>query len=233
MSKVTDEKNSSQFVTQKKIKEYLLKNPNFFDDNPDTLENLVIPHFSGGAISLVERQVLLLREKNLELSEHIKNIRTTAEDNVKLFKKTSRLVSSLIMATDFESLISRLSESLSRDFQVEFHQLILFDDYKIEANAHTKIVSIEEAEDDVGILLTKEEPLSGISSRIELEFLFGNKKRKVKSAAAARLFNNSPLGILAIGNSNPNYYNSILDTIFFRHVTKVLNGLIPKIFPRL
>jgi hypothetical protein len=137
------------------------------------------------------------------------------------------------MATDFESLISRLSESLSRDFQVEFHQLILFDDYKIEANAHTKIVSIEEAEDDVGILLTKEEPLSGISSRIELEFLFGNKKRKVKSAAAARLFNNSPLGILAIGNSNPNYYNSILDTIFFSHVTKVLNGLIPKMFPRL
>ena len=75
--------------------------------------------------------------------------------------------------------------------------------------------------------------LSGISSRIELEFLFGNKKRKVKSAAAARLFNNSPLGILAIGNSNPNYYNSILDTIFFSHVTKVLNGLIPKMFPRL
>ena len=120
MSKVTDEKNSSQFVTQKKIKEYLLKNPNFFDDNPDTLENLVIPHFSGGAISLVERQVLLLREKNQELSEHIKNIRTTAEDNVKLFKKTSRLVSSLIMATDFESLISRLSESLSRDFRLNF-----------------------------------------------------------------------------------------------------------------
>ncbi|MCH9797507.1 MAG: DUF484 family protein, partial [Gammaproteobacteria bacterium] len=43
----------------KKIKEYLLKNPNFFDENPDTLENLVIPHLSGGAISLVERQVLL------------------------------------------------------------------------------------------------------------------------------------------------------------------------------
>ena len=233
MSKVTDEKNSSQFVTQKKIKEYLLNNPNFFDENPDTLENLVIPHFSGGAISLVERQVLLLREKNLELSEHIKNIRTTAENNVELFEKTTRLVSSLIMATNFESLITNLSESLRRDFQVEFHQLILFGNYKIEANANTKIVSIEEAEDSAGILLTKEEPLSGISSRKELDFLFGNKKSKVKSAAAARLFNNSLLGILAIGNSNSNYYNSILDTIFFSHVTKVLNGLIPKMLPRL
>ena len=233
MSKVTDKKNSGQLVTQEKIKEYLLNNPNFFDKNPDTLESLVIPHFSGGAISLVERQILLLREKNLELTEHIKNIRTTAEDNVKLFEKTTRLVASLIMANDFESLVSRLSESLSRDFQVEFHQLILFGNCKIEANAYTKIVSIKEAEDNVGMLLTKEEPLSGISSRIELEFLFGNKKRKVKSAAAARLFNNSLLGILAIGNSNPNYYNSILDTIFFSHVTKVLNGLIPKMFPRL
>ncbi len=233
MSKVTDEKNNSQLVTQKKIKEYLLNNPNFFDENPDTLENLVIPHFSGGAISLVERQVLLLRKKNIELSEYIKNIQITAEDNVKLFEKTTRLVSSLIMAADFESLISRLTESLSRDFQVEFHQLILFDNYKIEANAHTKIVSIREAEDSVGRLLKKEEPLSGISDRIELDFLFGNKKRKVKSAAAVRLFNNTLIGILAIGNSNPNYYNSILDTIFFSHITKVLNGLIPKMFPRL
>jgi uncharacterized protein YigA (DUF484 family) len=233
MSKVTDEKNNSQLVTQKKIKEYLLNNPNFFDENPDALENLVIPHFSGGAISLVERQVLLLREKNLGLLEHIKNIRTTAEDNVKLFEKTSRLVSSLIMAADFESLISRLSESLSRDFQVEFHQLILFGNYKIKTNAHTKIISIKEAEDSVGILLTKEEPLTGISSRIELDFLFSNKQRKVKSAAAARLFNDSLFGILAIGNSNPNYYNNILDTIFFNHVTRVLNGLIPKMFPRL
>jgi uncharacterized protein YigA (DUF484 family) len=137
------------------------------------------------------------------------------------------------MATDFESLISRLSESLSRDFQVEFHQLILFGNYKIETNAHTKIISIKEAEDSVGILLTKEEPLTGISSRIELDFLFSNKQRKVKSAAAARLFNDSLFGILAIGNSNPNYYNNILDTIFFNHVTRVLNGLIPKMFPRL
>jgi len=89
MSKVTDEKNSNQFVTQKKIKEYLLKNPNFFDENPDTLENLVIPHLSGGAISLVERQVLLLREKNLELSEHIKHRRLQRY----VISKNSRLVS--------------------------------------------------------------------------------------------------------------------------------------------
>lgn len=228
MSKATDEKIGSQFISPNKIKKYLLDNPNFFYENPDALENLYIPHFNGEAISLIEHQVLLLRKKNLELSEHIKKIRTNAEDNVKLYEKTSRLVSSLIIATDFESIISRLSESLSRDFQVEFHQLILFGDYKIEKNAYTKIVSIKEAESNVGTLLKKEEPISGISNQIELDFLFGNQQGEVRSAAASRLFNGSLLGILAIGNSNPNYYNSILDTIFFSHVTIVLNGLIPK-----
>ena len=233
MNKVTDEKSNSQPITPENIKEYLLNHPNFFNENPDTLENLNIPHFSGEAISLVEHQVLLLRKKNLELSEYIRNIRTTAEENVKLFEKTTRLVSSLIMATDFESFMSKLSESLSGDFQVEFHQLILFGNYKFKTNTHTKIISIKEAKNNVSSLLAKDQPLSGISTRIELDFLFQNKEGKVKSATAARLFNNSLLGILAIGNSNPKYYNSVLDTIFFSHITKVLNGLIPIMLPKL
>ena len=85
MIDTTDGNDTSSLMTSKKIKKYLQNNPNFFHDNPSVLELLNLPHASGEAISLIERQIALLRTKNLELSKHIKDLLVTAENNVKLF----------------------------------------------------------------------------------------------------------------------------------------------------
>ena len=231
MIDTTDGNDTSSLMTSKKIKKYLQKNPNFFHDNPSVLELLNLPHASGEAVSLIERQIALLRTKNLELSKHIKDLLVTAENNVKLFEKTSRLVSSLVVSKDLESIILTLSKSLKVDFQIEFHRLILFGEHDVKLSANTQIISIKYAKKEVGSLLKSNKPLSGILTNKELNFLFGNEGAKVQSAAAANLSNGSLFGILAIGNSDPNYYNSIMDTIFFSHITEVLNGLMPIMLP--
>jgi len=226
-----DGNDASSLITSKKIENYLQSNPNFFHDNPSILELLNLPHASGKAVSLIERQIALLRTKNLELSKHIKDLLVTAEDNVKLFEKTTRLVSSLVASKDLESIILSLSESLEVDFQVEFHRLILFGEYDLQSSSNTQIISIKDAKKEIGSLLKSNSPLSGILTNKELNFLFGNEGAKVRSAAAANLSNGSLFGILAIGNSDPNYYNSIMDTIFFSHITEVLNKLMPIMLP--
>jgi len=43
---------------------FLVENPNFFDQHPEALSELSISHVSYGAVSLVERQVAVLRERN-------------------------------------------------------------------------------------------------------------------------------------------------------------------------
>ena len=43
------------------IKEFLLVNPNYLVDNPDILNALNITHESGIAVSLIQKQVELLR----------------------------------------------------------------------------------------------------------------------------------------------------------------------------
>ncbi|MAD57767.1 MAG: hypothetical protein CMK44_04240 [Porticoccus sp.] len=222
-----------QTLTSDNIKEYLENNPNFFEKNPDTLSNLMIPHPTGGAISLVERQVLMLREENQKLLNCIKRLQITAENNVGLFEKTSRLLASLVIAGDLKSLINTLSDRLNNDFKIEFHRLIMFDKYKFEPNIHTKVSSIDKAKQNISSIMMADGPCSGISIKAELDFLFDSDGQKVKSAAASKLFNNSIFGILAIGNSDESYYNSEMDTIFFSHITKLLNALIPLMMTRL
>jgi uncharacterized protein YigA (DUF484 family) len=38
------------------VREFLSQNPRFLGDNPDILEMLELPHNTGSAVSLVERQ---------------------------------------------------------------------------------------------------------------------------------------------------------------------------------
>jgi uncharacterized protein YigA (DUF484 family) len=61
------------------VRDYLSQNPDFFQQNPDIFEAINITHDSGKAISLVERQVSLIREHNKELSTQIEQILSTAK----------------------------------------------------------------------------------------------------------------------------------------------------------
>ena len=131
MTKSSDKPKNNRILSPAIIKDYLQTNPTFFDDNPDILELVSLPHKNGGAISLIERQISLLRKRDLELSNHISGLLGRAQDNEQLFKKTSRLIVSLIVATNLTAVIDALSKSLSTDFQVEFHQLVLFGEYSL------------------------------------------------------------------------------------------------------
>ena len=81
MTKSSDQPKNNRILRSAIIKDYLQANPTFFDDNPDILEFISLPHKNGGAISLIERQMSLLRKRDLELSNHISGLLGRAQDN--------------------------------------------------------------------------------------------------------------------------------------------------------
>ena len=93
---------------QQQVREYLLEHPDFFNNNPDLLAEINLPHESGQAVSLMERQVAVLRERNMEMRHRINNILETAKENDKLFEKTKRLVLGLLEADSIGQLIDTL-----------------------------------------------------------------------------------------------------------------------------
>ena len=56
-------------LTDEEVIQFLSEDPDFFQRNPDFLQSLYIPHEKGTAISLVEKQINLLREKNAALEK--------------------------------------------------------------------------------------------------------------------------------------------------------------------
>nr|GFB69300.1 probable diaminopimelate decarboxylase, chloroplastic [Tanacetum cinerariifolium] len=71
---------------------WLQQHPDFFAEHDDLLTAMRIPHQRGDTVSLVERQLKILRERNIEMRHRLSQLMDVARDNDRLFEKTRRLI---------------------------------------------------------------------------------------------------------------------------------------------
>ena len=103
-------------ISVKQVRGYLRDNPSFFDENPDILETMIVPHNTEGAVSLIERQLAVLRSRNSDMKEQLDSLYSTAQENEMMFEKTNHLISGLLEANNLGALIESLYESLGSDY---------------------------------------------------------------------------------------------------------------------
>jgi len=211
----------------KVVREFLRDNPTFLDENTDILETMVLPHNSGKAVSLVERQVGVLRDRNKEMRSRLDNMLQTAKDNDLLFEKTKRLVLNLLEAKTLGALVEAVYDSLGKDYGIEFYSLTLFGDDKKLPRTMARVATTEKANERVGTLIGANRAVCGILREDEMVFLFGERGRQVGSVAAVPLRYDSLYGILAVGNSDPNFYKSSMGTLFLSYIAEILNRVLP------
>ena len=205
---------------------YLLANPEFFVEHDELLPELRIPHQRGDTVSLVERQVKLLRERNIEMRHRLSQLMDVARDNDRLFDKTRRLVLDLLDAASLEELVGTLEDSLRHAFQVPFVSLILFSETPLAVG---RSVSSAEAHQAVGGLLAGGKTICGVLRSHELLFLFGEEQAsQVGSAAVVALSHQGLHGVLAIGSADPQHYKSSLGTLFLGYISEVLARVLPR-----
>ena len=81
------------------VAQFLKANPQFFDQNPQLLESIYVPHPHGGrAIPLTERQIVSLREKVKALEAKLGEFVRFGEDNDAIGEKVHRLSLALLGA---------------------------------------------------------------------------------------------------------------------------------------
>lgn len=209
------------------IAAYLEAHPDFFAEHEELLPALRIPHQRGDTISLVERQLKLLRERNIEMRHRLSQLMDVARDNDRLFEKTRRLVLALMDAGSLEDLVISVEDSLRQDFQVPFVSLILFSDSALPVG---RWVTVAEAQQAIGGLLSEGKTVSGSLREHELDFLFGEEQRKeIGSTAVVALSHQGLHGVLAIASRDPQHYKSSVGTLFLSYIAEVMGRVLPRI----
>src|ERR1700685_820913 len=110
------------------VADYLQTFPDFFERNSPLLAKLRLPHLRdmGAAVSLVERQVEVLRERNQSLERKLKELVDVARANDTLADRIHRLSQRLIRAQTLVETINAVETSLREDFDTMHSVLVLF-----------------------------------------------------------------------------------------------------------
>lgn len=102
------------------VEDFLRRQPEFFQERPELLESLKLPHPCGEAVSLVSRQIDLLRARNRQLHSQLDDILQIARDNDALTQRLHQLALALLDAIALEDALAGLKWGLHQYFQAEF-----------------------------------------------------------------------------------------------------------------
>src|SRR5579859_3859167 len=100
------------------VADYLQTYPDFFERNSPLLAKLRLPHLRdvGATVSLVERQVEVLRDRNQSLERKLKELVDVARANDALADRIHRLSQRLIRSRLLLDTINAIETSLREDF---------------------------------------------------------------------------------------------------------------------
>jgi uncharacterized protein YigA (DUF484 family) len=222
----------SKELIDKDVAAYLLANPDFFVDRDRLLLKIQVPHKSKGTISLVEKQLDVIRDRQKKTSRQLKEFVENAERNKEIFDKSRKLILSMMAAKRSSEFFAALEKGLKRDFGCKVNSLVVFGKPK-QINHFTSRIPAESARKYVAALMQSKVPTLGTLRPKEQNFLFRDQSEKVKSAAVLTIRDkNKYLGMLAIGSSDTEYFTPDMDALFINFIAETLGKLLPQHLPR-
>lgn len=106
-------------ITDRDVEEHLRQNPDFFAAHPALLGVLKIPHpQGGGAVSLVERQAAVLRDRIRSMEMKLAELIRHGQENDAISGLMQRWVRGLLLHTETETMPSFAADSLAGVFSV-------------------------------------------------------------------------------------------------------------------
>ena len=219
-------------VAEEQIAEHLGAHPEFFERHPGVLARLQLPHQRGSAaISLVERQVLVLREKHAALELKLRELIENGRANDAIADRMHRLTRRLLRARDFGAVIAGLETSLREDFGAS-RWVLLLTDLSLTGlaglqNPHVRVVPRGSAELKIfETFFESGRPRSGQIRDTQRDYLFGGEGSTVGSTVLVPLGERGSLGLVAIASHDTERYLPTMSTDFLIRIGEILTEAI-------
>ena len=112
-------------ISEEQVVDYLRNHLNFFTGKDELLAKLSLPHESGKAVSLLERQVTILRDRGIEARQKLNNLIENARNNDQLFDTTRNLVLALLRADSITEVASVTQDQLANHENIDACEIII------------------------------------------------------------------------------------------------------------
>ena len=217
---------ASNTITADQVAQYLSENPDFFVNRDSLLADITLPHESGQAISLLERQVKILRDRSIDARHTLSVLVENAKYNDQLFSVTRALILALLAEEDIAQIASATEANLCTQPGIDACSVILFNSSELKQVQHTRIEDKSDLEEPLNAVLRGRRTVCQQVDKDLAKILFPKSNANIRSAAICPIGRNNMLGVLAIGNKSQDYFNPELETLFLDFIGEVLESLL-------
>jgi len=202
------------------VAQYLQDNPQFFEEHIETLVQINLPHPHGGrTVSLSERQLVALREKNKELEKKLHELIEFAKENDALQHKVQEFVVALFAARDLVTLQEMIPRLLRDIFAVPHTVLRLWQVNPPSA----EVLTFADAQ---------AQPVCLHHAAHDTAGWFGENAAQLHSFAYLPLHAGSEtIGLLALASEDRQRFYPEMGTVFLQRIADAVSGALhPYIF---
>ena len=218
-----------EHISENDVYQYLSDHADFFQSHSSLLSDLEIPHDSGKAVSLVEKQVSVLRDQKKQLKKQLHDLVQIAKENDSLNQKLHILAVKLYQSASFEDVLALSVERLKDDYSVDESKFIFFEDAGVGpvaevAASHCAIVDRGDPDFKGVDKILKEitMPVCGRFNTEVTQYLFDDVEKEVQSMALLPLIGESCFGLLAIGSYDKHRFHAGKSTEFLQKLAELI-----------
>lgn len=215
-------------MRSEEVAQYLQDNPQFFEEHPDLISRLVIPHPHGGrTISITERQMLGLRDKNKMLEGKMSELLQFGEENDSISEKMHRLGVAMIATASFQSVLHTLNFHLRDDFAIPHVALRLWA-HPENANELPEFTHVSE---ELQVFAeTLSQPYCGSTSGFETASWFGDASSHLRSQALIAMRNGGgTIGMIALGSEEPQRFYDGMGTLYLERLGEMASAALARV----
>lgn len=214
----------STAIAEGAIAEYLAAHPEFFEHHTDLVAELRVPHASGQAVSLIERQVEILREQLRTERQRLARLIAGAQNFEVLSARLHHLTLQLITAPDLARVEAVLSDTLCRQFEAEAVLLRLFPLAPDAPDSDPNVAAFVR-------FLDREHSLCGPLDAEHNAILFGERSRVIGSAVLIPIRTEDHCGVLAIGSRDLDRFEADMGTDLLDRLGEIVSHKLRSLYP--
>ena len=227
MAKVEQQIENNKTDEVKSVIEFLRAHKDFFVEHPELLVELDIPHSEGeGAVSLIEKQVSVLREQSEAEQKQLYSLVQTARDNERVADRLHSIAVEVLGFDNLDDVLDSVPQLIKDLFSVEYVS------FRITNSTGERAELVDARSPTFADLYQR--VMSGQSvcdnqlAPTSKSFLFGE-DTNIESVVLIPLGGSRPCGVLALGSAKEERFTTDHGTFYLDRLGELLGAAIRRL----